>query len=171
MTLSTGQILNKQQKQSGFTLIEVILVVIVLSVIAAVTIPNFSTSYRHFQLKSAAEQLMYVMRYAQSRAVSKNIMVRLEFDDNNSKYWLTEQDEELSGNEIVYKRVSGRLGKRYSLTNKESLEVDKQVLNFYPSGQIEKTRLILCNDHDRCYTISTKEQRGHINIYDERIES
>ena len=79
-------------KGAGFTLIEVILVVLILSVIAGLTIPRFSSTYNRFILQKSVEDLAYIMRYAQSRAITKNRVIRLEFDSTLSQYWLTQAE-------------------------------------------------------------------------------
>ncbi|MBU4333896.1 MAG: prepilin-type N-terminal cleavage/methylation domain-containing protein, partial [Candidatus Omnitrophica bacterium] len=49
-------------KKSAFTLIEIILVVLLLSVIAGLTIPNFRNSFRKVKLQNSANNIAYLMR-------------------------------------------------------------------------------------------------------------
>lgn len=155
----------------GFSIIEVLLVVIILSVVAGLAIPNFSRSYHQFHLKNAADELAYVMRYAQSRAVTKNRQVRLEFDPEFSSYWITEGvDSVLESDDTQgFQKISGRFGKVFRIPDDLSIEGEASAVTFYPDGRIDRQRFSLCNEK-RCFMVSTKEQRGHVRIFQVTID-
>lgn len=150
----------------GFTFIEIILVILILSVIVAITVPNFSRTYGTFQLKKTANDLAYIMQYAQSRAVTRNQLMRLEFNADFSKYWLTEKKDNVD----QFDRFRGRLGKIFDISQKTKVIADKKVVNFYPDGTIEKQYLYVCDDKQKCLTVSTKEQRGYVQVLDFKKE-
>ncbi len=64
----------------GFTLVEILLVVVIMAVIAVLAVPNFSRTYAGIELHKTADDLAYRMRYVQSYAITKNTRARLEFD-------------------------------------------------------------------------------------------
>ena len=143
----------------AFTLVEVILVMLVLGVIAALAVPNFGSSYKNLQLNQAVDQFAYLMRYAQSRAIAKGDVVRLEIDLSAGSYWLTEKENP----------IQGRYGKHKRLSLGFKVEVDEgHVVDFYPDGQIEKQNIIICF-HEKCKTISTQIQRGVVHILDGQV--
>ena len=166
MILLTGQ---KKNRQAAFTLIEIILVVIVLSIIAGFAVPNFSKTYAYIQLQRSAQDLAYLMRYAQSRAVTKNTTVRLQFDEDFSAYWLAEKikDEE-EAEEEEFKRISSRLGKTVKIPSGLKIEMEEEVdsLNFYPDGSIDKKAINVCNEKS-CFVVSTEEKRGDVQVFQE----
>ncbi len=166
MILLTGQ---KKNRQAAFTLIEIILVVIVLSIIAGFAVPNFSKTYAYIQLQRSAQDLAYLMRYAQSRAVTKNTTVRLQFDEDFSAYWLAEKikDEE-EAEEEEFKRISSRLGKRFKISSglKIAMEEEAASLDFYPDGSIDKKAVNVCNEKS-CFVVSTEEKRGDVQVFQE----
>lgn len=164
MILSIGP---KKNRQAGFTLIEMILVVIVLSVIAGFAIPSFSKTYAYIELQRAAQDLAYLMRYAQSRAVTKNTTVGLQFDADFSTYWLVEKlKKEEEGAEDEFKRISGRLGKRFKIPAALIIKTDEDFdsLYFYPDGTIDKKSIHVCRDKN-CFIVSTQEKRGDVIVF------
>lgn len=171
MILPIGKNLVRKNSSFGFTLLEILLVAIILTIIAGMIIPNFSQTYKRLELKRTAQDIVYLMRYAQSLAVTRNIKTRFEFDSEFSKYWLSEEKpgEDFQASEIKFERITGRLGKIFKIPPKIQLESSIQGIYFYPDGRIDKQRIYLCQDL-KCLTVSTVEQRGHIWILDSKVE-
>jgi prepilin-type N-terminal cleavage/methylation domain-containing protein len=57
------------KRQSAFTLIELMLVVVIIGVATAVAVPRFAASMKGARLRSAARTISMVSRYARSTAV------------------------------------------------------------------------------------------------------
>lgn len=143
--------------RAAFTMIELLLVVLILSVIAALAVPNFSHSYAKIQLRNNVYDIANLMRYAQSRAVIRNKTMRLQIDLTTKKYWIEEQVED------GFQSFSGRMGGKYSVISGASIEQEHDHILFYPDGRIEKVYITVCRQ-ENCYTISTKEQRGFVHV-------
>jgi prepilin-type N-terminal cleavage/methylation domain-containing protein len=63
---------EKQRMQRGFTLTELMIVVAVALVIAAVAVPNVIRGMRHLRLRSAATSVVGILQQARQRAVRDN---------------------------------------------------------------------------------------------------
>ena len=155
-----------RQGKFGFTLIEIIIVTLILGIIAGLAIPQFQNTTRKFQLKTTVDDLAYIMRYAQSRAVIENKLIQLDFEPDFSKYWLTQEntDEKKSSME-TFERISGRLGRTFSIGESIKIKTERSVINFYPDGSMDQTRFYVCHQK-QCFTISTQEQRGKVKVYE-----
>ena len=165
-------------RSPAFTLLEVLLVTLVLVVVVSISIPNFGPTFRKMELKQAAGDLAYTMRYAQSRAVTYNAAVRLQFASDLKSYWLTQQDkdsaltpgaepEQAPGGdekEEEFTRVSGRYGKTRRLPAAATVDFEAETLTFFPDGSIEKAEISICG-RQNCYGITTKERRGYVYVY------
>lgn len=153
-------------RRPAFTLVEIILVVLLLSVIAGLSIPNFRNSLGKVKLQSSANHIAYVMRYAQSRAIIKNILVRFECDKTSGRYWLTEQEKEGTGqSDKPFVKLAHKMGKIFRLPDGVNIESDSSEILFYQDGRIEKQDIKLCG-RVSCFLISTREQRGHVNVFE-----
>jgi hypothetical protein len=154
-------------KEKSFTLLEIILVILVIGVIAGLTVPNFSKTYADIELKKGAEDLAYLMRYATGRAVIKNIKTRLEFNSEFSQYWLAEEiKDSVEAGEGEFKKISGRLGKKFNIPSGIKIELEDEFVSFYPDGSMDKKYIYVCNEK-RCLIVSTKEKRGDVLVLEE----
>ena len=155
----------------GFSFVEIILVVVILAIIAGLAIPNFSQTYLSFQLKRTAEDMAFLLRYAQSRAVTKNRYVQLQYDADRSQYWLEEASLSpvLNSLQEDFERFSGRWGRTFDVLSDIDLELSQDHIRFYPDGSIDKAQFYICQKK-KCFTISTKLQRGAVHVFDGRLE-
>ncbi|MGV3772911.1 MAG: pilus assembly FimT family protein [Verrucomicrobiales bacterium] len=83
-----GQPRNKAHTRSGFTLIELILVMTLLMIVMAVTFPSLGNFFRGRNLDSEARRLLALTRYGQSRAVAEGAPMVLWFDAKERSYGL-----------------------------------------------------------------------------------
>ncbi|MBU1343061.1 MAG: GspH/FimT family pseudopilin [Proteobacteria bacterium] len=64
----------------GFTMIELLVVIGIISIAIAIAVPNLLTIYPDIRLKTAARQLMSNLQKARIMAIKNNTTVRLRFD-------------------------------------------------------------------------------------------
>jgi len=64
----------------AFTIIELLLVIVIIGIITAITIPNFIKSIRGNRLRAAGRTVVSAGRYARSMAVLQQRAVDLRFD-------------------------------------------------------------------------------------------
>jgi type IV fimbrial biogenesis protein FimT len=74
------------QKKSGFTLMELMVVIAIISILSALAVPNLIKWRPKRQLSAATKEILSVMQYARSRALKENTRVGLLFDRANETY-------------------------------------------------------------------------------------
>ncbi len=87
MTSATGQKNNRQ----GFTLIEMIVVMAILTVVALVSAPSLSRFFRGNELLDEARQFLALTRYARAQAVSTGVPMVMWVDEQQFEYGLRPQ--------------------------------------------------------------------------------
>lgn len=139
--------------QRGFTLIEVMIVIVIIGVMASVAIPAFS-DWRHKQaVRSASQSLMAHLKQARVAAISENRSVSLTFASGSFTY-----DADISGtcgackNQTVsYSQFSGGL----SITRSDNTLIPT-TKTFSSRGTSSSTTLYLCS--------SDQQKRVVINV-------
>ncbi len=159
----------RMRRCKAFSLIELLLVIVLLSVIAGLTIPDFGRTYQKVALKQAVGDIVYLMRYAQSRAILSGHAQQIHFDTAQSRYWLTQSAAPEDGMSPARPEpVAGRMGKTFRLPDKVRLESPVSAIGFGPDGTIDKTRFLVCLKEE-CLTVSTQEQNGYVDIIEKKL--
>lgn len=76
----------------GITLIELVVVMAIIAIGAALTTPNISGWLPSYRLRSATRDVVSIMRVAQLKAVSNNTSHRVTFNTVNDSYVLEYQN-------------------------------------------------------------------------------
>jgi type II secretion system protein H len=79
--------------RSGFTLIELMVVMVILILLSALVAPAFTRQYYTARLNSAARNLVALMQYARSQAVVEGTTYRLNIDQEGGRLWVTYYDD------------------------------------------------------------------------------
>ncbi len=74
----------------GFTLIEVVVVVLVLGIVAAVTVPAFQRLDGRDELATAADQVAGVLRSARLTSLERGAPVEVIVNPSQRRYWVWE---------------------------------------------------------------------------------
>lgn len=105
-------------KKNGFTLIEMVMVMAIISVVAAIILPRLDPFVPQRRLKSAARRLSGAMSLCYGEAVSRNKNYRLYIDATEDKYWITEV-EVIEEEEEESAAIGLRIGTRFELLEYE----------------------------------------------------
>jgi len=90
---------NRQRQRSGYTLVELLIIVALMAVLATLVIPSFESSL-YDQLNAAANIVSADLSYARSLAVSNNSYYQITFDNDENRYILRHSGADSSLNTL-----------------------------------------------------------------------
>ncbi|MBB4865158.1 type IV fimbrial biogenesis protein FimU [Pseudomonas nitritireducens] len=67
--------MSRPKASAGFTLIELMIVVVLVAIFASIALPSFQTLIRNNRTESAANELFALLQYARSEAVTRSLSV------------------------------------------------------------------------------------------------
>ncbi len=76
------------QTESGFTMIEMLVVVAIISVMVGIAVPNFVDWLPDYRLKKPAKELFSNMQLAKLNAIKQNTDWAIVFDSGENKYYI-----------------------------------------------------------------------------------
>lgn len=131
-----------RRNNCGFTLFELILVMLIVSVLAALAAPTLRGFIAGRKCANAAAQIVALGQYARTQAVGTGTVYRLNFDPSNGTYWLSSQ----SGAE--FSTLRNEFGRPFQLpdgtsANWQTTAVAQPCFQFYPDGRVEAATLEL----------------------------
>jgi Tfp pilus assembly protein FimT len=157
--------------KAAFTIVEIILVIVVLSVTLALSVPNFSKSFSRLELRKTADNITYLIRYAQSRAIAERKTYLLRFLDNGTHYQILKgKTDQPDLAEDQFEPIKHHLGKVYMVPKAITITSTVDSLRVYSNGSLDKVRFHL-RGKDRGLVISSVEQRSNVYIIDEDLPS
>ena len=156
----------------GFTLLELILVMIILCTVLAMAAPSLRGFFSSKQINDISEHIMIMTRYAKVQAIFKSNLYRVNFDMTKRLYWISCLDEG------EYERLQSDFGNYYQIPEDIKFEFENvnkvggiYYLQFDPKGYSSQSRIRLEDDKDNILEIvcrTPSENYELVKIYNEQ---
>ena len=125
------------RNRRGFTLLELVLVMVILSTVLAMAAPSLRGFFASRQTHDTAAQILALTQLARSQAISEGIIYRLNFDTRERTYWLTAQQ---AG---TFEKLKTGFGQIFTLPKDMVMELEgieeqdsEMFLAFTPQGTV-----------------------------------
>lgn len=76
----------RRRQRSGFTMLEIMVVVAIFAIVSVLVIPRMSGTFRKGELKSAARELASTLRFARHQAVVRGGGCEVRFDPEQGRF-------------------------------------------------------------------------------------
>jgi prepilin-type N-terminal cleavage/methylation domain-containing protein len=129
MTSPIGRM--KKRVESGFTLIELILVTVLLLVFVGLTVPQFRQGFRRFADERSASEMEDLSRYARVMAVQRGVPYQMSFSEKDGSYRLRRAEK---GGFVP---VAGRIGLWRNLPDEARVQGSSRDVTYFPNGTAE----------------------------------
>ncbi len=166
--------------RKGFTLLELLVVLVIISLVAAFVGPRVAGSMSTLSLKTASKKIAASLRYARSQATSENTPYIVVFDLNKNRLALgaaqatsrgdSEEEAADEGQEgyrsRIYDLPEGIIFDRVVSVESESGSEIFRII-FFPNGASSGGKVFLKNDRGRRCFVSVDFVTGTVQLGEE----
>ncbi len=148
------------QSRRGFTLIEIIVVLVIIAVAMAVVMPSMRTGLAGMRLEAKGRDLVTLCRTARTLAVGEQRVYRIAVQKDRNRIFLVdayhekvrdfELTDEIKVSSVKYEGEESRNPAVY--------------ISFYPNGRADDAELVLENDRGRKVTVKTDVITGSAKL-------
>ena len=161
-------------KRQGFTLIELAVVVVLIGLMLAVSIPRFRYSLLTDNLKSTTRRIVGIVKSIRNEAIREQNVYLLHFDIGSNRFWIdsdamTEEECELAREKAFELPPDVRVIDVWS-RDRGKKAVDKAVIRFSKKGYVEQTAIHLGAEDGREFTLVLNPFLGTIKIYNKYVD-
>lgn len=154
-----------KNREAGFSIIELMVVVVIMTVVLAASIPALRQHTENVNLTKGSREVESSLKLARTRAVSTNTPVVVTFDTNNNTYFLFE-DEDGDGNHDSGETSSGpfEVPKKVVLGD---VSFAHNTVTFTPSGAASETgSVVLVNTRNLAQRVDLTRATGLVYVSD-----
>jgi prepilin-type N-terminal cleavage/methylation domain-containing protein len=158
-----GRALPKEP--GGFSLLELIIVLIIISLLALLVTPKFAKTLSHMEVKSAAKKIGSILRYCRNDAVNRNRVYQVNFDTGSnliSVLWAAEGEDKLTMQNSYPLPRDVRVEKVDA--GKTLFENTLPSFEFYPNGGANGGTAVVRGGEGRGYAIRVDFLTGLVKI-------
>jgi len=161
MILPIGNNPTLRRSVVGFTLLELMAVIVILMVVVAFSVPRFRRTFNHLQLQVFANDMIRLLAYANQRAVTRGEVLKIHFDLEGRRYWLASTNE--SGKST---RIASKLTRVSPIPETITLQPSGRELNFYPDGRADRFEMSILDHQQDGYRLVTNVWTGRAKLMD-----
>jgi prepilin-type N-terminal cleavage/methylation domain-containing protein len=123
----------KNNSAHGFTLVELIVVIGIMSVLLTFSFPALNNLYRNWQLDLSANELRQCLLSLRTNSITERCRYKLVFESGSNGYSILKEDLDHEGDRLYISPV-GKWGKTQYFSEGLTLVSNKPEITFYPDG-------------------------------------
>ncbi|HEY3320914.1 MAG TPA: GspH/FimT family pseudopilin [Planctomycetota bacterium] len=154
---------RQHMRATGFTLLELVLVMLIVTVLAGIAAPSLRGFLAGRKSSDAAAQVIALAQYGRVQAVSSGNVYRLNLDADGLGYWLTVQRGADFG------ELGTEFGRRFTLPEGMTGAWNSQAsseghMDFFPNGRTTATTLLLVDGQGKVFEIGCRSETERVAL-------
>jgi prepilin-type N-terminal cleavage/methylation domain-containing protein len=164
-------------RSAGFTFFELMLVVLIMGIVAALSAPMFRGTMATVSLQSGARSVMALATHGRAMASAQALRYCLNFNPDERTFWLTAELDPLTAFD-QFDPLPNAWGRVFALPESVSFQRLVRIENgaetplsgedagvmFYPDGTADEAEIVLANDRDDALTLRVLPLTGRVRV-------
>jgi general secretion pathway protein H len=151
---------------AGFSLLELVIVLLLMGLVAAVSYPSLSRGSASLNLKATGRDVLNTLRYAREKAITEQHGMRIVVDREKGQVRLT---DDFGDGERVYQLPDDIRIERLASAGRD-LQDGPLAIRFRPNGSAESAEILLVSRTGLSLRVVTDPVTGGARIYSGRGE-
>ena len=164
----------KRHTVKGFTLIELMVILILIGIVLVLTIPRFQTGIVTDDLKASTRKIIGLIRGLKDEAVREHKTCFLHFDLESDRYWIDStvmsEEERARAAENAFALPEGVHVLDVWFRDKGKQMIGRTAIRFSEKGYIQPSVIHLGSEDDRVFTLVLRPFLGKVKIHEGYIE-
>src|SRR3989338_6875504 len=150
----------------SFTFIELLIVILIIAILSAISIPRLRNAFYGFRLEGFAKDVYYLSLYLQGSAAAKGKIYCLNISPDQRNFRATQKKEDVAAdeNKDEFEAVKGNYGKLLEAPAGVVVSIEPHPageLYFYPDASMDKSLNIIFTDpYNKKITLAIKGAAG-----------
>jgi len=162
---------NKRQeiehkKHTGFTFVELLIVIAIIGVLAGIVVPNLKTTQSNFALDGFVKDIYYLTKYLQVSASTHSRIYRLDIAQAQGSRTLFSARYKNKDGEFI--PLGGRFKNAYAMPPDATIysiePADITNIFFYPDASMDNARIVFKNKFGKEMILTLKETGAAIQV-------
>lgn len=149
-------------QRGGFTLVEVLLVVVVLGLLAGVAVPRLSGTLARARIESTAVNIVRTAQLARAKARSAGKICEMVYDPDTRSYGLHFPSAVETAGWLSTGQGAGGLFAGGSISEKIQVSWDVPWVRFFPDGRAETVLVVLESSREMCLDVVIEEHCEYV---------
>lgn len=147
---------------NGFALLELLLVMFIIGLSAALSIPVVGSSIDNLKIKSAAKNLSTTLRYARNIAIAEKQSYTVQIKPHENTVFLVPSLKPESKKEMkLYEKAKIAKVTRFN----DAAELEEKAITFYPRGNSSGGSIIIHDANDSpAYVINIEPSTARVKV-------
>ncbi|HEU4723842.1 MAG TPA: GspH/FimT family pseudopilin [Candidatus Eisenbacteria bacterium] len=148
MTTITGEGAAARRSDSGFTLMELMVVLVIFSIVTAVALPGLNKFLRSVELSGTVERMATSLRVIRQRAVTENNNYVAVLGANDNILWWDDDDNDGVKDNTEKTGENAPIPSWVTVTNDPGNTFASDTLTFSPNGSASQSGTLIFSNAD-----------------------
>jgi general secretion pathway protein H len=163
-----SKIVNRKFQEGGFSLLELIVVMALIGIIAALVPPLMTRSLSNLKMKTTVKEISATLRFARSQAISTKTTQFFFLDIEEKKYWISTFSHQSSTISLQPKTIDHEIAIEGFKSSRDSDDIIRDGVvrvEFSPQGSSSGgVILVKIKDEDRVLSIDADMFTGRVKV-------